>query len=339
MIRLPGSDTPAPRVYDLYIAGRASALLAVGVRLGVFRHLGATPNTPDELAAALDLAPRGAAALLRSLETLGLTERRDGRHHLTDAARADLLPDAHGSLAGLIDLDFDHPMTPGSLLDAIRSGSQSVYGGGDVWEEHAEDTDAARRFTQAMHSISERPAQALADAWRWGEDVRLLDVGGGSGAYPLALLKRFPRLTAELLDLAPVCAEARRRFRDAGLQDRAMATPGDLFEGAPYPAADVVLFSQIVHDWAPPDCALLFARAAAALQPGGRVLVHEKLVTVEPRPGPVATVLVDLDMLFWTEGKQYTFAEVAAMLEAAGFEDVAVVPTTGYWSVVSARRK
>jgi len=340
VIRLPGSDAPAARVYDLYIAGRASALLAVAVRLDLFAHLDATPSTPEELAAALDLAPRGAAALLRSLHALGLTEPRGGRHHLTEAARADLLPDAHGSLAGLIDLDFDHFMSPASLLTAIRSGTQTVYGGGDVWEEHAEDTEAARRFTEAMHSISERPAAALADAWRWGEDARLLDVGGGSGAYPVALLRRFPRMTAQVLDLAPVCSEARRRFRGAGLGERAVATPGDLFDPAsPYPPADVVLFSQILHDWSPEDCARLFERAASALSPGGTVLVHEKLVRTEPRPGPVATVLVDLDMLFWTEGRQYTFEEVATMLRAAGFDDVEVTPTAGYWSVVSARRR
>ena len=342
MIRLPGGpqdNADGPSVYDLYIAGRASAVLAVAVRLDLFSILDRAPLTDEELAKAVDLSMRGASALLRSLRSLGLvTIDPVGRHHITDEARFDLLPSAHGSLAGLIDLDFDHALTPSALLSAMKSGRQSVYDGADVWTEHEEDTDAAVRFTAAMHAISERPAAALADAWRWGEAGRLLDVGGGSGAYPIAVLGRFPGITAEVLDLAPVCVEAERRFAAAGLGERAVARRGNLFGDIPYPEADVVLFSQIVHDWAPEDCARLFSRAAAALPSGGVVLVHEKLVTRDPIPNPVATVLVDLDMLFWTEGRQYSFGEVAAMLEDAGFVDMEETRTTGYWSIISARK-
>jgi hypothetical protein len=46
------------------------------IRMDVYRHLDEQPSTPDELASSLDLAPRGAAALLRSLERGGRANHR-----------------------------------------------------------------------------------------------------------------------------------------------------------------------------------------------------------------------------------------------------------------------
>jgi hypothetical protein len=43
-------------------------------------------------------------------------------------------------------------------------------------------------------------------------------------------------------------------------------------------------------------------------------------------------------MLLWTEGKQYSGSELAAMLVEAGFTDVEVKPTFGYWGIVTGRK-
>jgi hypothetical protein len=46
------------------------------IRMDVYRHRVEQPSTPDEVASSLDLAPRGAAALLRSLERGGRANHR-----------------------------------------------------------------------------------------------------------------------------------------------------------------------------------------------------------------------------------------------------------------------
>jgi hypothetical protein len=77
-------------------------------------------------------------------------------------------------------------------------------------------------------------------------------------------------------------------------------------------------------------------KAYESLPEGGTVLVHEKLV--EDDGGPLANALVDLDMLFWTEGQQLTREEALAMLAEAGFRDAQCQKTVGYWSLISARK-
>ncbi|MBZ0268987.1 methyltransferase, partial [bacterium] len=69
------------------------------------------------------------------------------------------------------------------------------------------------------------------------------------------------------------------------------------------------------------------------------VLIHEKLVDDDGR-GPRANALVNLDMLLWTEGQQFTFADLRELLTRAGFPVPGVkrTATAGYWSAVTARK-
>ena len=43
-------------------------------------------------------------------------------------------------------------------------------------------------------------------------------------------------------------------------------------------------------------------------------------------------------MLIAMQGQQYSGEEISAMLAEAGFTDIEVKPTWGYWSIVTARK-
>jgi acetylserotonin N-methyltransferase len=323
------------RVYDAYIAGRQSAALAAAVRVGLFDLLDAGPLAPDAIAARLGVSPRGARILVRVLGAMGFLAVEDGRAALADDAREFLVRGRPEWLGGLIDLEIESFLTPERVLEALASGGASVYGAEDPWRRHALDPESARAFTAAMHSISARPAAALAREPELAQARRLLDVGGGSGAISIALARAWPDLRCTVWDLESVCALAREYVAAAGLSARVASLAGDMF-GDPVPRDhDVHLYSQILHDWPPEACRRLLERSFAALPSGGRVLVHEKLVG----PGaPLANALVDLDMLVWTEGQQWDFAGLRALLESVGFRDTALRETTGYWSAVWARK-
>ncbi|MEQ8763581.1 MAG: methyltransferase [Planctomycetota bacterium] len=325
-------DTP---IYDIYIANRASAALAVAVRLRLFERLEARPLDSDQIAQELELQPRPTRALVIALESLGLLERDvKERYRPTARAAAFLVPDREPYLGWLIDLDFEHFITPERLMTAMKHNREQAYGDQAVWESHEADPAQAERFAKAMHSISLRPASALAEAFDFGAARSLLDVGGGQGTISQVLLERHPDLRATVFELATVC---RLIEASSTRPDRLSAVAGDMFEDEWPTGHDLVLLSQILHDWSPDDGARLLEKAWNALPSGGSVLIHEKLVA-DDQKGPVANALVSLDMLFWTEGQQYTAAELATILDAAGFDSVTVRPTCGYWSLVSARK-
>jgi len=323
------------RIYDAYIAGRQSAALAAGVRIGLFDLLDSGPLSPGEVAARLGLAPRGVRQLTRALVAMGLLEREGDRLRLAADSSAYLVSGRPGWLGGLIDLEVESYLSPQMLLDALQRNDASVYGEEDPWERHARDPERARAFTRAMHSISERPAAALAEALDLEAVETLVDVGGGSGAVSIALARRWPNLRCVVWDLENVCEAAREYAQRAGLSARIETLAGDFFVD-PHPAgAQAVLFSQILHDWSPERCRELLERAFDALPPGGLVIVHEKLTGSH---APLANALVDLDMLVWTEGQQWEAEGLREMLESVGFDTVECRPTIGYWSAVTARR-
>jgi predicted O-methyltransferase YrrM len=332
-VSLDGVDDK--RIYDAYIAGRQSAALAAGVRIGLFDLLDAGPLRVDEVAVRLGLAIRGIRQLARALVAMGLLERDGDRLRLAPDSRAYLVPGRPGWLGGLIDLEVESFLSPQKLLEALRRNDASVYGEEDPWERHARDPERARAFTRAMHSISERPAAALAETLDLDGVETLVDVGGGSGAVSIALARRWPDLRCIVWDLPTVCEAAREYAQGAGLSTRIETLEGDFFVD-PYPEGTrAVLFSQILHDWSPARCRALLERAFDALPPGGLAIIHEKLVG----PGaPLANALVDLDMLVWTEGQQWEEEGLRALLESVGFDTIECRPTIGYWSALTARR-
>jgi SAM-dependent methyltransferase len=326
------------RVYDAYIAGRQSAAVAVGVRIGLFELLETDgPLAEDDVRARLGHHARPLRALLVSLKAMGLLDGGPAGYRLAPDASEYLVRGKPGWLGGLIDLEMESFLSPAALLSALESGKPRVYGEIDPWEAHLRDPAKARAFTQAMHCISERPAAGLAEVVDFSGVKRLLDAGGGSGALSLAIAAAWPEVRCVVFDLPVVCPIAREYAAAAGLADRVTAEPGDLFAESYPPGFDAVLFSQILHDWPPGKDAELLRKAHAALPADGLILVHEKLVE-DDGSGPLANALVNLDMALWTEGQQFSGTELRAMLENAGFGKIERRATAGYWSVVTARK-
>ena len=58
----------------------------------------------------------------------------------------------------------------------------------------------------------------------------------------------------------------------------------------------------------------------------------------DEKTGPFPMAAFSMIMLGWTEGEQYSGTEISAMLCEAGFGNIQVRPTFGYWSMVTAQK-
>jgi acetylserotonin N-methyltransferase len=131
-------------------------------------------------------------------------------------------------------------------------------------------------------------------------------------------------------------AEADRYTAAAGLAERIALAPCNMFED-PWPTGHSAhFFANIFHDWSEDTNALLAAKSFAALPSGGRILLSEILMD-DALDGPWQAAAFSLMMLTGTLGKQYSLAQLAEILEGAGFTDVRASRTGGgYYSLVSA---
>ena len=165
-----------------------------------------------------------------------------------------------------------------------------------------------------------------------------MDVGCGSGVYGIEIARAHPELEVTLIDLAAMADEAGRYVARAGLQPRIGTAACNMFTEAWPTGPDAHFFSNVFHDWSVETNTLLARKSFDALPSGGRIFLSEILMD-DDGAGPWHAAAFSLLMLIGTLGKQYSLPEFRAILESAGFTDVAAVRTGGgYYSLVSARK-
>jgi len=325
-------------LWDVVFGAYAYPAIFVAHRLKLFPLLAGGPRTVAEICEGLDLKRRPAEMMLAACAAVGFLERRDGRFGLTPLAEDYLLESSPTYFGGYWDLNIDNyeVWTYAGIERAIVSDSPQVAGGEEFFESLDDQIAMAQAFTRGMHSLSMGPAQAWPDAVDLTHDRVLLDVGGGSGAHSIGAVTRWPDLHAIIFDTAAVCEVAAEFVAQHGLESKAETRVGDMWAD-PFPTASVHFYSNIFHDWPPEKCRFLSEKSFASLDSGGRIILHEMLYN-DDKTGPFAAAGLSAVMLGWTTGEQYSSVELMEMLASAGFEQIEVKPTFGYYSIVVAHK-
>ena len=335
--------TPKPRTDDRLICDLTESVtgcfaVAVAHDLGVFRLLAGGPRTATELCAALGIARSPAETLLILCTSAGLLRSENDHYELMPVAEEYLVEGSPTYAGSLFELwaDEDSPISLRGLRAAVTR-QQPQHGTRQWIEVLRHDAARAARITRIMHGHSMGPALAWPEKVDLDECRLLLDVGGGSGAHSIGALMRWPRLEAIVLDLPSVCIAAGEYIEQYGMTGRITTCAADMWTGA-WPRADVHFYGDIFHDWTPEECRTLARKSHEQLSPGGRIIVHEMLFDDDKR-GPFTVAASSMAMLAWCGGQQFSGPELSSLLRECGFEDVEVVPTFGYWSVVTGRKR
>ncbi len=337
-IRRPRMDDRVMWDVIFGVSGYPAVLLAH--KLKIFPLLADKPHALSEICEALKITRRPAEALLSVCASLGLVQVQEGCYSLTALAE-DYLLESSPTYFGGGELDLTianyYVYSLESLEKAVLTDTPQIYGRErEAFKSHAERAELARDFTRAMHSTSMGPALAWPDILELSGQRLMLDVGGGSGAHCIGATLRWPGLHAVVLDTPPVCEVAEEFIARYSLQSRIRTEARDMWQDS-FPDADLHFYSMIYHDWPPEKCRFLTGKSFASLPPGGRIVIHEMLYN-DDKTGPFPVAAFNIVMLLWTEGQQYSGAELSSMLREAGFIDLEVKPTFGYWSIVTGRK-
>jgi hypothetical protein len=270
---------------------------------------------------------------LTALKAFGLiVEAGFGRLDAAAMAREHLLPGAPFEIIDYIGLAADSPGVL-AMVERLRTNqpasAKTDEGAAFIYREGIdsamEEEATARRLTLALAGRARNVAPLVAERLPLEGARLLLDVGGGTGIYSIACLQRKPGLRAVAWDRPAVLKVAAEMAASYGVADRVTCLPGDMFVD-PVPAADVMLLSNILHDWDVPECRALVNRCAAALPAGGRLVIHDVFLN-DTLDGPLPIALYSAALFALTEGRAYSAAEYSTWLRAAGLTPGEVVPT------------
>ena len=313
-------------IFELFRGSYGSELLTAAVaHFDIFARLDRQSETIAGLADANNLQPRPANVLFTALRAMGLIQLIDDKLSLTAMAKEHLVPGGLFDVGDYVGLAAESPgvLSMVKLLKENRplsfddGGAAFIYR--DGIESAMESTQSARHFTLALAGRAKNVAPALAEAIDARDAKLLVDVGGGTGIYSYALLQKNPQLHAVVVDRPEVLRVAKEMASEYGVSDRVTLQSGDMFDDAMPTDADIVLLSNILHDWDVPQCEALVQRAADLLTPGGQVAIHDVFLN-DAHDGPLPIALYSAALFTLTEGRAYSEAEYAGWLKAAGLK-------------------
>jgi precorrin-6B methylase 2 len=341
---LPPRIDPTP-IFEIFRGNYGTELLTAAVaHFNLFGRLADGPLSFDDLGRELGLAERPAVVLLTALRAFGLLHRDgEGRFVLSELAREHLVLGGAFDVSGYVGLAADNPGVR-EMVERLRSnqpagGKPEAPGAAFIYREGIESAmeheAAARRLTLALAGRARIVAPVLAERLPLPDGRMLLDVGGGTGIYSIAWLRHHPQLRAIVWDRPEVLKVAHEMAGAYGVVDRLECRPGDMFRDPVPGGIDVVLLSNVLHDWDVPECRALIARCAATLPPGGRLLIHDVFLN-DALDGPLPIALYSAALFCLTEGRVYSAAEYGAWLVEAGLRPGGIIPTLVHCGVLPA---
>jgi ubiquinone/menaquinone biosynthesis C-methylase UbiE len=197
-------------------------------------------------------------------------------------------------------------------------------------------------FVLDIFPMSYGAAQALAAHMNYGssgDPVRILDLAAGSGVWGIAQAQSSPRVRVTAVDWPEVIDVTKKTAAKFGLSDRFSFIEGDLLDVSFGSGHNVATLGHILHSEGETRSRKLLAKTFAALASGGTIAVQEFLVNKE-RTGPVNGLFFAVNMIVNTqEGNTWSFEEIGAWLEEAGFTNPRLLDAPGPSPLILATKR
>jgi SAM-dependent methyltransferase len=323
------TDVSPESIFQVASGFMAAKHLFVANEIGLFDKLAAGPATLDDLAERTGIAHPRVRILADALVALGLIERQGDQYTNGPVAAAFLSGEGPADLRPFLRFwnQLSYPMWT-KLEEAVRTGQ-----GQGTMELSGEQQ---RIFSEGVEAIQAAPAMALPNAYDFSRHRRVLDLGGGTGSWLIAVLRHYPGLEGTLFELPNAAAVARQRLAgDPGAQ-RAQVVAGDFFKD-PIPSGhDAVLIANVIHLFSAAHNLELLRHIRAQMPDGARLLLADFWTDATHTQPPFAALVAGEFLVITGEGDVYSEEEARGWLQESGWRAVERKPLAGPISLLVA---
>lgn len=297
---------------ELSTAFQKSRIFLTAFELGVFTVLGNESKSSQEISEAINADHRGTDRLLNALCALKILKKSGEQYKNSPATAEFLVKGKPGYQAGLM-----HTVHLWHSWDTL---SDAVKKGGLVGQKPVEERDDKwfAAFIAAMQGRAAKEAPELVGTLDLSGISRVLDVGGGSGAFSIAFVRASESIRATVFDLPNVVLMTRKYIETEGLGHRIDTVAGDYNKDDLPHGYDLIFLSAIIHSNSQKQNQALFDKTSRALNPGGKLVVSDFIMD-DDRTHPPFGAIFALNMLVNTPGGDtFTESEVKSWMETAG---------------------
>jgi 2-polyprenyl-3-methyl-5-hydroxy-6-metoxy-1,4-benzoquinol methylase len=313
-----------------------SRILLSAFELDIFTVLEKAPLTSAETAKKIKADVRATDRLMNAVTAIGFLEKKNNKFQNTLESSTFFVKGKPGYMSGLM-----HTV---SLWQTWSTLTESVRKGTSVFQRpktiNNRDNKWLEAFIGAMHYRASRQAPEIVAKVDLKGVKKVLDVGGGSGAFAMAFANAGKNITATVFDLPNVVPITLNYIYQDGMSEKVDTASGD-YNTDPFPKGyDIVFLSAVVHINSYKGNVKLIKKCAAALNPGGRIIIQDHVMN-DDRTSPTGGALFAINMLVGTEeGDTYTQKEMREWFEKAGLKFEKKIETfMGNFLVIGRKKK
>ncbi len=299
---------------DVYLPMmKAAAIISAG-QLRLFEALSNGPMTALQLAEATGASPTGISHLADFLVAVGyLTQSERGFSNASHTSRWFTGKGDFDYTAGLL-WTAESWSLMSNLTGAVRKGAPEKT----LWDSMQERPHWGPVFSRYMQAFARHLMPDLLTKIELPSNAkRLLDLGGSHGLHSVAFCKKYPALSAVIVDFPTALTQTEAFLAEQGVSSRISLRPGNVIDGdfgeGPY---DAVFYLSVAHNQTAEDNVAVIQHIARVLRPGGLLLIHEYLTGA---PLDVYDAAFRLTLLVETATRTYSFEEISSWLTSNGF--------------------
>jgi 3-hydroxy-5-methyl-1-naphthoate 3-O-methyltransferase len=298
-----------------------SRCILTALELDIFTAVGEGANA-QQIGTRIGANARAVGMLLNALVALGLLSKSgDDYKNTPESARFLVQGSKDNQRNGLLHTaNIWHRWS--TMTDAVRRGTRIPI-------QRDDNPEWTSNFIAGMQRNAKDRAPLVVKALGTAGVGRVLDLGGGSGAYSIAFARACPDMQCEILDVAEVVPLTAEYVRQAGVLPQVSLRIGDMLQDDFGSGYDIIMLNAICHMFSEEQNRDIFRRAHQALAPNGRLVVQDFLLNSD-KTGPQHAALFSLNMLVATDaGASYSEFEYTDWMKAAGFADVRRIDLPG----------
>jgi SAM-dependent methyltransferase len=281
----------------------------------------------DSLAAQWSASLQAMRLLVSFLAENRVVEENAGRVKLTDDFRNALrfrdllqlkLQMANFAAHDFLDYFSDLICSPDQFMK--KSSFRRLFDYGRCFEHSKENYERTKQWMWITTTLTKYEAQGCLAHHDFNRYRHILDIGGNSGEFALRICRNYPGIQATVFDLPLVCDIGLEHVRSEPEANRIAFVKGNALSDELPGGFDLVTFKSMLHDWPEKEAGHFIAKAAQALNPGGRLLIFER-GQIEAGKGTLPYSAIPMLLFFHSFRGPSLYED---QLKALGFENVTV---------------
>lgn len=312
--------------FDMIAGFVYAQILAAYVESGLIEYLNGQLRTIQDIGDRIGLADEATMRLLLAGESLQISESPAAGYWTLGEAGASLSCNVGGMA-----MIRHHRLLYKDLVDPLAlfaAGRRTETHLSAYWTYASKDNSRADAadYSTLMAATQPMVSQQIVDAYDFSAHRRMLDVGGGAGAFADAVMAAAPALEIGIFDLPEVLLSTRQRVA-ADATKSGWQLHGGSFKDDELPQDyDLITLVRITHDHDDDIVQTLLAKIHDALPSGGRLLIVEPMAD-SPGAKPMGHAYFGMYLWAMGSGRPRNVSEISQMLRIAGFASIKAIPT------------